>query len=278
MTANHALGTVYQRMGEWDMAKKFHERHEEIAYSVDILEEVAKSNIELHNVYLVLAQKMDTSDTDKSHIALEFYHKCLESAKKCWDKGAEGEANGKIGNLYLRCDDAASALPYLRNFSQIAADLGDAEGRCRASSALAWALDSLGDDNSALKELTLVHSISEQAGDAYLQAQACRSLGTLYSKVGKLELAVETLQKHFDLYKMLAHRAETALSVGGKFKATTKKAGDKTDTKLVQAKDLDLARLYVGISKGNLLMGKYVTALEHDMSSLLDWKLSRTDL
>eukprot|EP01034_Spumella_vulgaris_P025369 gene25369-31820_t len=86
------------------------------------------------------------------------YFKCLEAAKKSWDRAAE-------------------------------ADLGQAEGRCRACSALALALDLLGQPDKALAELTLVHTISEQAGDTYLQAQACRSLGTLYSKMGRLDAA-----------------------------------------------------------------------------------------
>mmetsp|Transcript_14803 Transcript_14803/g.14907 ORF Transcript_14803/g.14907 Transcript_14803/m.14907 type:complete len:447 (+) Transcript_14803:234-1574(+) len=273
MTANHSLGTVYQRMGEWEIAQRFHERHEEIAYSVDILEEAGKANIELHNVYLVLAQrKENASDIDG---ALEVYHKCLESSKKCWDKAAEGEANGKIGQVLLRRGDAAASLPYLRNHSQIAADLGDAEGRCRACSALAWALDSLGDDESALTELTLVHSISEQAGDTYLQAQACRSLGTLYSKVGKLEQAVDALQKHFDLFKILAHRATVGSTAALKKGKKTEKA---TNEPIIKAEDLDLARVYVGISRGNLLMGAYVMAIDCRLSALLDWKLGRTDL
>lgn len=274
MTANHSLGTVYQKMDEWEIAQRFHERHEEIAYSVDISEEIGKANVELHNVYLILAQRLEKSgDIDA---ALSLYHKCLEASKKCWDKAAEGEANGKIGNVLLRRGDAAQSLPYLRNHSLIAADLGDAEGRCRACSALAWALDSLGDDDSALKELTLVHSISEKAGDAYLQAQACRSLGTLYSKVGKLDEAVAALQKHFDLYKLLAHRAEVGVSNAS---LRAKKTHEKsTPDPIVKAEDLDIARVYVGISRGNLLMGQYVLAIDSNLSALLDWKLNRTEM
>jgi len=274
MTANHSLGTVYQKMDEWEVAQKFHERHEEIAYSVDISEEVGKANIELHNVYLVLAQRLEKAGDITA--ALIIHHKCLEASKKCWDKAAEGEANGKIGNVLLRRGDAAQSLPYLRNHSLIAADLGDAEGRCRACSALAWALDSLGDDESALKELTLVHSISEKAGDAYLQAQACRSLGTLYSKVGKLDEAVHALQKHFDLYKLLAHRAEVGVSNAS---LRAKKAHEKpSPDPVIKAEDLDIARVYVGISRGNLLMGQYVIAIDSNISALLDWKLSRTEI
>ena len=288
MNANHALGTVYQKMGDWDRAKTFHERHQEIAYSVDILEEVAKANIELHRTYLVIAHRLE----DEGHIdaALEYFMKCVDAAVKCWDKAAEGEANGKIGNLLLRLGQASASLPYLRNHSQIAAGLGDAEGRCRACSSLAWALDSLGDDNGALVELTLVHSISEQAGDAYLQAHANQALGSLYSKIGKLEEAVRAFERHFDLLKVIASKklyvdrlASTSLN---RPRATNSDVVDKSKKAVENAhgagglkpSDLDLARVYVGISKGNLALGSYVHTIQTDLSILLDWKLSRTAL
>ncbi|RYY79595.1 hypothetical protein EON63_17140 [archaeon] len=51
---------------------------------------------------------------------------------------------------------------------------GNAEARCRASTSLSLAYDQLCLPDKALAELTLVHSISEQAGDMHLQAQACR--------------------------------------------------------------------------------------------------------
>lgn len=41
--------------------------------------------------------------------------------------------------------------------------------------------------------------------------------------------------------------------------------------------DLDLARAFIGISKGNQMLGAYVTALQFDLTSLLDWKLNRSE-
>mmetsp|Transcript_23157 Transcript_23157/g.33947 ORF Transcript_23157/g.33947 Transcript_23157/m.33947 type:complete len:137 (+) Transcript_23157:769-1179(+) len=121
---------------------------------------------------------------------------CLGASIKCMGLASQGEANGKTGNLLRRGDRAA--LPYLQQHSQISTDIGDTEARYRACSALAWALDSLGDDKKALEELSLVHSISEQEGDAYLQSQACRTLGALHSKVSQLQDAVNVLQRHFE--------------------------------------------------------------------------------
>lgn len=264
MFANHSLGTIHQLMTEPEKARAYHERHEIIAASMDVFEEVSKANVELYKVYFILAQKHEKQgELDE---ALDYYNKCLEASKKSWDRAAEGEANGKIGNLLLNKGDAQSSLPYLKQQSQIAADLGHAEGRCRACSALALALDSLGQPDRALSELQLVNTISEQAGDTFLQAQACRSLGTLFSKVGQLEDAVDTLQRHFNLLKAILYRS-------GADETEDVKNGQK-----VSSRDLDLARAYIGISKGNLLMGSYVMSLQLDLTALLDWKLNRTEL
>ncbi len=276
MSANHSLGTIYQLMLDFEGARSFHEKHEEIAISIDVFEEIARANVELYKVYLVLAERFEAQGATEE--ALSMYFRCLEAAKKSWDRSAEGEANGKIGNLLLNVGDAQQSLSFLRQQSQIATDLGQPEGRCRASSALALALDMLGQTEKALAELTLVHTISEQAGDTYLQAQACRSLGTLYSKMGKLESAVDILQRHFNLLKTILYRS----SGGDKTSAASAKKGGAAAkaalSPLVTSHDIDLARSYIGISKGNLQLGSYVLALQCDLSSLLDWKLNRTDL
>ena len=167
---------------------------------------------------------------------------------------------------------------YIRTIS---ADLGDAESRCRACSALALALDTLGLADKALVELKLVHSISEQAGDAILQSQACRALGTLYSKVGKLEESVQVLQRHFELLKSLAAKDKAAAAGSGSNISNDKHDHIKNKNKnepIVKAKDLDLARVFVGVSKGNLLLGSYYYAIENDLSYLLEWKLTRAEL
>lgn len=274
MSANNALGIIYQLMFEHNKALSYHERHEEIANSLDIFEEVAKSNVELYKVYLHLAEKANSQN--KLDVSLEFYNKCLEAAKKSWDKSSEAEANGKIGSLLLNRGEAQQSLYFLRQQSQLSADLGNAEGRCRACSALALALDSMGQSEKALHELQMVVSVSDQVGDAYLQAQACRGLGILLSKLGRLEEAVEVLQRHFNLLKKILSKPKSTIS--GEAGDSSAAAAVLPIVHIVSTQDLDMARAYIGISKGNLLMGKYVATLQSNLSMLLDWKLNRTDI
>jgi tetratricopeptide (TPR) repeat protein len=270
MAANHSLGVINQLMNNYERARVHHERHEQLAVSVDVFEEVARANTELYKVYLVLAEKSDASGYIED--ALSLFTLCLEAAKKSWDKSAEAEANGRIGNLLLQRGDLQQCIPYLKNQSQLAADLGHAESRCRACSALALAWDKLNQPEKALNELTLVHAISEQAGDAFLQAQACRALGTLYSKIGRLDSAVDILQRHFSLLKSILFRSQN------QHNKNDPKAAKEDPSKKITTSDLDLARAYIGISKGNQLIGTYAIAIQYDFTALLDWKLNRTDL
>lgn len=272
MSANHSLGGINQLMQNYERARMHHERHEQLASSVEVYEEIAKANAELYKVYLILAEQKDIL----AHLdeALSLYQLCLESAKKSWDKTAEAEANGRIGSLMLHRGEIQQSIPFLKEQSQLAADLGHPESRCRACTSLALAYDQLGYQDKALAELTLVHSISEQAGDIFLQAQACKALGTMYSKMGKLDQAVDVLQRHFNLLKNILYRSQQNAAAAGK------NGPSKPDdaSKKMSSTDLDLARTYIGISKGNQMLGSYVISLQFDLASLLDWKMNRSEL
>ena len=260
MSANQSLGLVHQQIQEYEIARKFHEKQEQLASKYDMVEDIARAHAELYKVYMFLAGNLEREGNNTD--ALAMYKKCLTSATKSWNKPAEGVANGKIGNLLLSQGLANDCIPYLRAESNIATEMADADGRCKASSSLAFAFDILGEADKALEELTLVHTISEQAGDASLQAKACKALGILYSKVGKFELASQCLYKHFVLVKGII----------------SKQSNKSSENREFTSQDLDLARVYVGISKGNHIMGSYVCAMQLDFNSLLSWKLSRSEL
>jgi hypothetical protein len=71
---------------------------------------------------------------------------------------------------------------------------------------------------------------------------------------------VVALQRHFDLLKILDVRSTST----------------ERKSEIVSVQDLDLARTYVGISKGNATLGSYIISLQFDFQSLLDWKLTRS--
>ena len=85
------------------------------------------------------------------------------------------------------------------------------------------------------------------------------------------------LQKHFDLLKSIY--AKIAAQSHDSHKKSVGGTGTAGPPALaVNVQQLDLARAFVGISKGNLQLGLYLVAINYDFTSLLDWKLSRADL
>jgi tetratricopeptide (TPR) repeat protein len=289
MSANHALGIVYQKMLDFETAKEFHERHEEIAKQYDVPEEIAKSNVELYKVYNVLARKVELSEGDHT-AALALYEACLQAAKKSFDKTAESDANGKIGTLLLQRNEASRSIPYLREQCHISQEMGDSEGRCSACSALALAYDMLALPEKALIELNTVKSISELAGDPKLQSRACRALGSLYSKVGKLDEALEAIRTHYRLvHSSIPKDRESGSSQGQNPHSSSSQPRqnesqdeiprDETESSsslTTTIQDFDMARAFVGIAKGNSVMSSYLAAIQTDLPALLDWKLTRS--
>jgi tetratricopeptide (TPR) repeat protein len=274
MSANHELGCVYSNLQQYDSASKYHLRHEELAYRVDLKDEVAKANAELHRVYVIKANMFESSGNFDE--ALHYFGLSLESAKKCFDKSAEAEANGSIGNLMLHQGRAQDGLPYLIQQAQLAADLGHPDARCRASSSLAYAYDTLNNSEKAIQELTLVHTISEQDGDMLLQSKANRELGVLYSKLGRLQDAHDALQRHVTLLSSL-------LKLQQKNPITTETAAGSSswsgkEEEKISVRDLEYAKVLVAICRGNLMMGAYVVAMENSWIDLLNWKLHRQPL
>jgi tetratricopeptide (TPR) repeat protein len=141
----------------------------------------------------------------------------------------------------------------------------------------------MGQAEKALAELNTVMAISEEVGDNYLQAQACRALGTQYSKLGRLQEAVETLQKHFQLTKKLLLKGpapvEAPAPAGSSSSSSKNPAVKPADAQhTVTSQDLDIARAFIGVSRGNLLLGVYCVAMQSNLPALLDWKLNRTDI
>ena len=209
-------------------------------------------------------------------VKLEFYLRCLTAANKSEDDAGKAQANGCIGDTYVKIGNTQEGIPYLLEWSSLATELGDAEGRCMACSALAMAYETLGRSEKALQELNMVRMISTQTGDAQLQSQANRSLGKLYSKLGNLPASVKSLQEYFELLKVISAKSQEVNSKAEMLGAAPSSADRKPPT--VTVGQIDLARALVGITKGNLLFNSYCRNLKSDENALLDWKLQREPL
>jgi hypothetical protein len=74
-------------------------------------------------------------------------------------------------------DRPDESIQFLRSQYAITKELGDMHGQCKATSVLALALESLGHQQEALKQLTTFASLADQIGETALQSQAQTALG-----------------------------------------------------------------------------------------------------
>ena len=80
--------------------------------------------------------------------------------------------------MLVRLNQPNESIRYLRSQYSITKELGDLQGQCKATSILALALESLGQPQEALEQLTTFANLADQINDAALQSQAQSSLGT----------------------------------------------------------------------------------------------------
>jgi tetratricopeptide (TPR) repeat protein len=182
----------------------------------------------------------------------QFYTKCLESAQLAKERQSEGLANYRLGRAFVMLGDANRAIPYLEDYEAICQELEDREGEGEACAALASAYQALQNDDKALTYLKTCLDVATEMENLVAQGEACCSLGVIYNKTGEYEKAVEYFERNFEICR-------------------TTCAANATSTSLV-----DVARVYLGMAKGNLMLKKYVHIVNYDSKALLGWKIRRS--
>jgi hypothetical protein len=231
---------------------QFHERHMHLAREHKALSEMELAAKELVKVYREYAEEKEREGSYDQ--AVEFYSKGLEAARASRDRAAEGVACHRLGKTYVAVDQAQTATNYLHEFERICKDLDDLQGQGSACAALAAAYQSIGDDDKAVQFLETYLAIASKTENLTAQGEACCALGVIHNKRGEYQKAVEHFEKNFEI-------ARSILSSG---------AGE---TSLV-----DASKVFLGMARGNLMLGGYFHAIQFDIKSLLHWKNTRAPL
>jgi tetratricopeptide (TPR) repeat protein len=224
-----------------------------MARALEESKEVRLASKELIGVYRSAAETFERSG-EAGPAAVEF-ERCLTAARDAGDRPAEARAALSLGRaLVLRGGQPTEAVRILQGAELLCRELGDSEGEGRACAALAAAWRARGDDEKAREYLEdcLEHAVVTE--DLAAQASACRTLGALHAARRDFSLAVDFLERNFNIARQLL-------------------AAGNADANLV-----DRARVDLGIAVGNATLGRYLRALNADFGSLLLWKNSREPL
>ncbi len=246
MSANHNLGKVHGQMGDSLSAVQFHERHMQLAREKNVYREMESAAKELVNVYRKHAEEKEADGAYNE--AVEFYSKGLEASRASRDRAAEGTACYRLGKTYIEVGQAGKAVNFLDEYERICSELDDLQGQGTACAALAAAYQSIGDDEKAVGYLETYLNIASRTENLTAQGEACCALGVIYNKRGSYTKAVEHFEKNFEIARSIVSSGAGEMGL------------------------VDSSRVYLGMARGNAMLGMYLNAIEVDVAGLLLWK------
>ena len=149
-------------------------------------------------------------------------------------------------------DECHRAIAFLEDYEAICKEMDDKEGEGAACAALASAYQSLQNDDKALTYLKTCLDIATSTDNLVAQGEACCALGVIYNKRLEFVKAVEFFERNFEIARTTTH------------------AGVASNTSIV-----DIARVYLGMARGNQMLKRYVHVINQDPKALLKWKGQR---
>jgi tetratricopeptide (TPR) repeat protein len=185
------LGLVYDSIGQYQEALKFHQQSLAIQREIGVAEGTrsdrngeANSLNNLGNVYQSLGQYQE---------ALEFYQQSLEIEREIGvaegtrsDRNGEANSLGNLGNVYGSLGQYQEALHFYQQSLEIQSEIGNRNGEANSLMNLGNVYYSLGQHQEALNFYQQSLEIQRDIGDRNGEANALWSIGILYTTNGKL--------------------------------------------------------------------------------------------
>jgi tetratricopeptide (TPR) repeat protein len=140
----------------------------------------------------------------------------------------------------------------------------------------------------ALEQFNQEASLAQAAALDDIVAQARYAMAEVQKELGKFDAASESLQKFFELGNTSEQRAQAdAYCLKGMLEVQQGKFDESLKSfevffEVARAMNdqtlLDAARINLGVVRGHLRHESYMSLVANDMSSLLNWKLTRENL
>ena len=245
--ANHNMGVAQQAAGNTDKAIVYHERELAMAEDLEDEEQIRLAAAELSIVYKKKAEEVKDEDE------LLFREKCLAASKRSGNIKTEGVAHYYLGKSCVKLGQYARAISSVERYIEISKDLSDVKGEGAGCAVLAVALREQGKNVDAVRHLDRFLAIAKENHDKLAEAEACCTLGTTHNALGNFSDAVEHFQRYYDLSRNMLG----------------------SDASKENQKNVEVAKVYLGMSKGNERMNAHVFAIANDTAALLEWKCKR---
>jgi DNA-binding SARP family transcriptional activator/Tfp pilus assembly protein PilF len=188
------LGSVYQRLGEWELAESHFEAALEDTSSAG---ELAR----LHADLSLVAHRKGQGD-----LALERAHRALELAEAAGDERALAQAHNVLG--VLASGDLDTARHHLEQSLALAEALGDPAARIAALNNLALAYANGGELDQALKSAEAALAACVALGDRHREAALHNNLADLLHAAGRQEESMTHLKQAVEIFAEVGEEGE----------------------------------------------------------------------
>jgi predicted ATPase/DNA-binding SARP family transcriptional activator len=190
------LGSVYQRLGEWDLA----ESHFEAALGgTDSAGELARLHADLS---LVAHQRGEPG------LAHERARRALELAEDADDERALAQAHNVLGVLASRSSDLDGARHHLERSLELAEALGDPAARIAALNNLALAYANGGELGPAQERAEAALALCVALGDRHREAALHNNLADLLYAAGRREESMTHLKRAVEIFAEVGEEGE----------------------------------------------------------------------
>jgi predicted ATPase/DNA-binding SARP family transcriptional activator len=199
----YKLGSVHQRLGEWDLAESHYQASLE---ALDEDDPAINFRVRLHaNRSLVAHMRGDL------HTAEDLARQSLHLAQQVNDPTALAQANNTLGVLARARHEQEQAIAYLEASLSAAETLDDPLAQIAALNNLALAHGEHGSLDQAIKLARQALSLCQKRGDRHREAALHNNLADLFHRAGREEEAMEQLKQAVVIFAEIGAPVEGAL-------------------------------------------------------------------
>ncbi|KAI8120441.1 Tetratricopeptide repeat protein 28 [Lucilia cuprina] len=184
------LGDCYDALGDYEEGIKCHERHLQLATSLQSFRDQERAYRGLGHSHRALGNLQE---------ALVCLEKRLVVAHELGSPEVKAVSYGDLGNIHCALGNHEQAVNCLEHQQEIARELGDRMLVSDATSALGNVYQRMGDNDGALKLHKMDLEMGEHLGNAFMQARACGNLGAVYEAIRSYVDAVKFYEKQLAL-------------------------------------------------------------------------------
>ncbi|KAI8899417.1 hypothetical protein BC833DRAFT_647920 [Globomyces pollinis-pini] len=270
LNANCNLGAAIRESGQLLEALEYFEKTRQLAVhhgdkeiEIMVIDNLLKNHLEI-------AEQMENSNDIQQ--AIHHYLKCIDLLKTedvSRDKTIENRILFYLGKAYKKIGDIDRSIKFLESFLKNIEESDVKENEGAAQLILAHCYEIVNKQNIAISYLEMfITKVQADPTQRKAEAQACKQLGILYTKLERYDLSVHYFDQNFKLTQSVISEKPDEEKKSENIKASIQNSESQLQSAMVQ----------LGISKANAKMNLFFETIAdpNGLMALIQWKSNRS--